>query len=145
MIRRTLTPTLAALTLAAALAGCTGGTGGSGGESGSGPEDTAVKFMTAYAAGDDATMCDLADHKVGDCTTSPSVEVKDAPKAAGTFENEETGSTAVVVTYTTEERPQEPDSYVVEVKEDGKVTKWEDMSGQPKNRETVVMELGWSE
>lgn len=143
MIRKALTPTLAALTLTAALAACTGGAGG-GGETTSGPEDTAVKFITAYQSGDAAAACELADRKIGDCTTRPGLEFAEEPKADGTFENEETGSTAVIVTYISTAKA-DPDSYVVEVKKDGKVTEWEDMSGQPKNRDTVVMELDWSE
>src|SRR5690625_7497481 len=69
------------------MAACTpGGTPGGGG---SNVEDTAVEFMEAYAAGDDATMCELADREVGDCTTSASVEVEDDPEAGETFDNEE--------------------------------------------------------
>lgn len=144
MIRRTLTPILAALALSLTLAACLPGQT-PGGEGGSGAEDTAVQFMEAFAAGDDATMCDLADREVGDCTTSSGVEVEEGPTAGETFENEETGSTAVIVTYSAAERPDRPYTYAVEVKEDGKVTAWEDMSGQPKNRETVAMVLEWSE
>lgn len=139
MIRRALTPILAALALTATMAACTpGGTPGGGG---SNVEDTAVEFMEAYAAGDDATMCELADREVGDCTTSASVEVEDDPEAGETFDNEEAGTTAVIVTYTATE----PHTFAVEVKADGKVTQWEEMSGQPKNRETVAMVLEWSE
>lgn len=144
MIRRALTPTLAALTLTAALAACTGGPGGSGGQGTSAAEDIAVQFMTAYVSGDEAAACELADREIGDCTTRPANEFASDPEPAGTFENEETGTTAVIVNYTTTTND-DPAAYVVEVKEDGKVTEWEDMSGQPKNRETVVMELGWSQ
>lgn len=144
MIRRTLTPILAALALSLTLAACLPGQTPTGGGSTT-TEDTAVQFMEAFAAGDDATMCELADRKVGDCTTSSGVEVEDGPAAGETFENEETGTTAVIVTYTAAERPSRPYTYAVEVKDDGKVTAWEDMSGQPKNRETVAMVLEWSE
>lgn len=143
MIRRALTPTLVAVAMTAALAACNGG-GGGGGQSGSAAEDTAVEFITVYVGGDEAAACELADREIGDCTTRPANEFASDPEPAGTFENEETGTTAVIVNYTTTTND-EPAAYVIEVKEDGKVTKWEDMSGQPKNRETVVMELGWSQ
>jgi|GEM_PF-5591236 len=135
MIRRALTPLLAALALVTMIASC---------DTGPSPEDTATKFMTAFAAGDDSTLCELADQDVGDCTTGSSVELAKQPQAGDSFENEDTGSTAVVVSYTTTTRADEPYTYLVEVKEDGKVTAWEDITGQPANRETVAMVLGWS-
>lgn len=144
MIRRALTPILAALALSLTLAACLPGQT-PGGEGGSGAEDTAVQFMTAFQSGDEATACELADREIGDCTTRPAIEFTEQPTAGETFENEETGTTAVIVTYTAAERPDRPYTYAVEVKEDGKVTAWEDMSGQPKNRETVAMVLEWSE
>lgn len=136
MIRRALTLILAAAALTLGLAGCSNDND---------TKDTAVKFMTAYTAGDDATMCDLAVRKVGDCKTSPSVKLKQQPQAEGdVFENKDTGTVAVIVTYTAATKPGSPDTYAVELNKDGKVTQWKPMSNQPKNRNTVAMVLGWS-
>lgn len=143
MIRRTLTPILAALVLSLSLAACQSGQTPTG--SVTTAEDTAVQFITAFQSGDEAGACELADRKIGDCTTRPSIEFTEEPAAGDTFQNDETGTTAVIVTYTAAERPDQPYTYAVEVKKDGKVTAWEDMSGQPKNRNTVAMVLEWSE
>lgn len=140
MIRRALTPILAALALTLTLAACNDQS-----STGTSPEDTAVQFMTVYKSGDEAAACELADREIGDCTTRPSIEFTEEPEAGETFENEETGTTAVIVTYTAAERPDRPYTYAVELTEDGKVTNWEDMSSQPKNRETIVMVLEWSQ
>lgn len=139
MIRRALTTTLAAAALVLGVAACSPSNDDEA-------KDTAVEFMTAYAGGDEARMCELAMKKVGDCTTGASVELKEQPTADDeVFENEETGTVAVVVTYTTVNKPGQPDTYAVEIREDGKVRQWEPMSNQPKNRNTVAMVLGWSE
>lgn len=139
MIRRAMTTTLAAVALVLGVAACSA-------DDDSATKDTAVEFMTAFAGGDEAKMCDLATKKVGDCTTGASVELKEQPTADDeVFENKETGTVAVVVTYTTVNKPGKPDTYAVEIREDGKVTQWEAMSNQPKNRNTVAMVLGWSE
>ncbi|UYG18303.1 hypothetical protein BRM3_14975 (plasmid) [Brachybacterium huguangmaarense] len=135
MIRRALTPLLAAVALVTMIAAC---------DTGPSPEDTATKFMKVYVEGDEAAACELADREIGDCTTRPTNELVEGPAVGDTFENEDTGSTAVVVTYTTAARSDEPYTYLVEVKKDGKVTAWEDITGQPANRETAVMVLGWS-
>lgn len=153
MIRQALALTTAALALTLAATGC-----GGGDKPAASPtptitqeEKTAVAFMTADAAGDEAKQCELADREIGDCSTSPSFELARKPYADGTFTNDETGTTAVVVNYVVKADPDiedskdEAESYAVEINSDGKVTQWEDMSDQPKNRETVVMVLGWSE
>lgn len=136
MIRRALTITAGALFLTAGLAGC--------GESGPTPEETAVEFMTVFQEGDKAAACELADRKIGDCTTRPSLEFETEPVADESFENEDTGTTAVVVTYTIP-NDSVPRTWAVEITAEGKVTQWEEMSGQPKNRETVAMVLDWAE
>lgn len=139
MIRRALTTTLAAAALALGVAACSPSNDDEA-------KDTAVEFVTAYVSGDEAAACELASRKIGDCTTRPANEITDGPTAEDeVFENEETGTVAVVVTYTTAKKPGEPETYAIEVREDGKVRQWEPMSNQPKNRNTVAMVLGWSE
>lgn len=153
MIRRALALTTAALALTLAATGC-----GGGDKPAASPtptitqeEKTAVAFMAAYKSGDEAKACEFAAREIGDCTTRPSVDMAREPYADGTFTNDETGTTAVVVNFVvkadpdSEDSQDEADSYAVEINSDGKVTQWEDMSDQPKNRETVVMVLGWSE
>lgn len=139
MIRRAMTTTLAAVALVLGVAACSA-------DDDAATKDTAVDFVTAYVSGDEAGACDLAAKKIGDCTTRPANDITDGPTAGDeVFENEETGTVAVVVTYTVAKKPDSPETYAVELDKDGKVTQWEAMSNQPKNRNTVAMVLGWSE
>lgn len=136
MIRRALTLILAAAALTLGLAGCSNDND---------TKDTAVKFVTAYVSGDEAGACKLAAKKIGDCTTRPANDITDGPTAEDeVFENKDTGTVAVIVTYTVAKKPGDPDTYAVELNKDGKVTQWKPMSNQPKNRNTVAMVLGWS-
>lgn len=134
--RRALALTLAPLALLAGAAGCS---------TTPSPEDTAVDFIQAMSDGNGAEMCELAERDILECDEWPQNAVAKGPDAGETFENETTGSTAVLVTVTYEAKPSEPEQWAIEVNDAGKVAQFEDVTGSPATREVVADALEWSE